>query len=137
MSIKNLIFGQEKKITEQTAIQNGETKKSLGHWIRSNTQEGDLVFIAGYGAQIQVYSERLSPSVYFNFTQTQNAKQRLFEDLIANKPLLILVPNTEQYRSAADQEIPNFINQLVMGEYIHVKDLYGYSVYKQKQLTHF
>jgi hypothetical protein len=39
--------------------------KQLGLWVKSNTTGQEKVLVAGFGAQVQVYSERISPTIFF------------------------------------------------------------------------
>ena len=110
----------------------GDLKK-LGLWVKTNTGEQDKVLVAGYGAQVQVYSERLSPSIYFNVTQTEVAKKRLFEDLKQNKPAMILVPLYDDYRETVNPDIRLFIDSLVAKEYHQDRSMYNYNVYRKAQ----
>ena len=111
---------------------NEDSKKDLGLWIKSNTTFQDKVLIAGYGAEVQVYSERLSPSIYFNVTQTTVAKKRFFNDLAINTPAMIVVPIFSNYTDLVDQDIRTFISTLIAEKYKFIKCLYGYNIYKIK-----
>ena len=75
------------------------SKKELGLWIKLNTNPKEQVFVAGYGSIVQAYSERLSPTIYFNITQTETAKKRLFADLDSNKPAMIVIPASGEYNN--------------------------------------
>lgn len=108
------------------------TKKILGMWVRSCTNREDKVFIAGYSSIIQAYSERVSPSIYFNVTQTAIAKQRLFEDLTRVKPKMILLPGFPEYDSLVNPDIRNFISAVVAQNYYLERKIYGYNVYRKK-----
>ncbi|MBS1933585.1 MAG: glycosyltransferase family 39 protein [Bacteroidetes bacterium] len=110
-------------------------KKEFGLWIRSNTTSNDKVLIAGYGAISQAYSERISPTIYFNVTQTPTAKQRLFEELDHNKPFMIAIPNFPEYSVYVSADIRKFIAQLAATEYYQVQNLYGYKVYERKHIS--
>ena len=109
-----------------------DNDKKMGLWIRDNTNEKDLVFVAGYGARAQVYTERLSPTVYFNVTQTPKAKQRFFSDITKNKPTIIAIPILVSYERNVNEDMRSFIQQLVEKEYSFTRCIYGYSVYKIK-----
>lgn len=110
----------------------GDLKK-LGQWIKANTGEQQKVFVAGFGAQVQVYSERLSPSIYFNVTQTEIAKKRFFEDLKQNKPAMVLVPLYSEYQEFVDPDIRLFISNMVARDYYQDQCLYNYNVYRRVQ----
>jgi hypothetical protein len=107
-------------------------KKQLGLWIRSTTKRNDKVFIAGYSAISQAYSERISPTIYFNVTQTAAAKKIFFEELNHDKPFMIAVPAFPEYSANVSSDIRNTIEQLVAKEYSFTKNLYGHNIYRRK-----
>jgi Dolichyl-phosphate-mannose-protein mannosyltransferase len=126
-------------LSKSSQIQSGEKtgsvedenlKKQIGLWIRGNTLPGEKVFVAGYGAQIQAYSERLSPSIYFNVTQTVFAKGRLYADLSAGKPALIVIPKQERYLSSVDADIRSYIAGLALKDYHLDTCLYNYNIFR-------
>jgi len=106
-------------------------RKKLGWWVRDHTTDQQKVFVAGFGAQIQAYSERRS--VYFNEMQTPLANQKLFKDLEVNKPDMILMPLYPQYQAYIGPEVRNFVDSLVAGHYQLYNCLFSYHVYKLKQ----
>ena len=108
----------------------GDLKK-LGQWVKANTNEHQKVLVAGFGAQVQVYSERLSPSIYFNVTQTEIAKKRFFEDMKQDKPTVILVPLYFEYQELVDPDIQSFISNMVAREYYQDQCMYNYNVYRK------
>ena len=112
-------------------VADGNDKK-LGLWIRDSTNQQDLVLVAGFGARAQVYTERLSPSVYFNVTQTPKAKQRFFHDVNQNKPTIIAIPIFVSYERNVSDDMRSFIRELVEKEYGFVKCMYGYAIYRIK-----
>ena len=77
-------------------------KKQIGLWIRHNTDPGEKVFIAGYGAQIQAYSERISPSIYFNVTQTPLPRTGYMRIFHSKKPDMLVIPLQERYSTTVD-----------------------------------
>jgi len=107
--------------------------KKLGGWVKSNTAVQDMVFVAGFGAQVQAYSERLSPTVYFNVTQTPIAKKRFYEDLSVNKPAMILIPLFSEYEQHVDLDMRQYIDDLVKKQYILYGCMYNYNIYKIKK----
>jgi hypothetical protein len=118
---------------DQTKIfSEDDLKKNLGLWIKSNTTEDEKIYIAGYSAQAQVYSERLSPSIYFNATQTPLGKKKLFSDLLTNKPGMIAVPSSPNYKVLINQDIRQFIDSVVEKNYRLDTCLYGYNIYREK-----
>jgi len=107
-------------------------KKDIGLWIRNNTAAKEKVFVAGYGAQIQAYSERQSPSVYFNATQTPFAKKKLFADLMTNKPDLLVIPLSDKYAGSVGEDIRSYVQGLAKNNYILDTCLYNYNIYKYR-----
>jgi hypothetical protein len=101
-------------------------------WIKSNTNSGEQVFIAGYGAIIQAYSERESPTVYFNVTRTPAAKKRLFSDFARKMPAVIAVPISEHYNNNND-DIKIFLDSLMRRNYSFMSCRYGYGIYRIKK----
>jgi hypothetical protein len=104
--------------------------KKLGWWVRANTNEQEQVFVAGFGAQVQVYTERLSPTIYFNVTQTPIAKERFFRDMRINKPGMILIPLFSEYKQFVGQDMRQFIDELVARDYYLDRCMYNYNIYK-------
>jgi hypothetical protein len=112
----------------------GEALKQMGWWVRSNTGEGEKVLVAGYGAVVQAYSERISPAIYFNVTQTRRAKERFYQDLSSKEPGMVLIPASADYAQNVDPDLRLFINDLVAKDY-HFRDcLYGYRIYQNKNI---
>jgi 4-amino-4-deoxy-L-arabinose transferase-like glycosyltransferase len=107
--------------------------KKLGWWVRANTTEQEQVFVAGFGAQVQVYTERLSPTIYFNVTQTRIAKERFFQDMRANKPGMILIPMFSEYKQFVGQDMRQFIDELVARDYYLDSCMYNYNIYRIKR----
>jgi hypothetical protein len=69
--------------------------EQLGIWLKHNTTREDYVFIWTLRrSQILAYSERQSPSRYFNsaYVANENVKQELLNDLINKPPKFILIP---------------------------------------------
>lgn len=100
-------------------------------WIKANTNTYEKVLIAGDAAQVQVYSERLSPSIYFNVTETQAAKKRFFKDIILTKPDMIVIPLFTKYTNLVSKDIQAFLNGVVKKDYHVVICLYNYQVYRK------
>lgn len=109
-----------------------DAEKKLGLWIKSNTTENVRVFIAGFGARVQLFSERLSPTIYFNVTQTERAKQRLVSDISLKKPELIIVPAFPEYKKYVSEDIRSFIDDLTAKYYFFERCMYGYNIYRIK-----
>jgi hypothetical protein len=112
------------------AFESEDFKKLLGLWIRSKTLISEKVYVAGYGAQIQAYSERISPSRYFNVTQTPFARKRLFSDLLTYKPSMIVIPLSESYSDVVDPDIRLFVNDLALKNYSLDTCLYNYNIFR-------
>jgi len=107
--------------------------KQLGLWVKANTNTRDKVYVAGYGSQVQAYSERLSPSIYFNVTQTGAAKERLFLDMKKTKADMILVPLFPDYKQWVGEDLRVFIDQLLAKDYYFDGCMFNYVVYKLKK----
>jgi Dolichyl-phosphate-mannose-protein mannosyltransferase len=109
------------------------SKKKLGIWIKSNTTERETVLVAGYGAMVQAYSERLSPSIYFNVTQTYRAKEKFKKDIALHLPDLIAIPLFSEYTQNVDRDIRSFIDGLIPKNYYFDKCMFGYGIYRLRQ----
>ena len=104
--------------------------KRLGWWIRGTTTPQDRVLVAGDGAQVQAYSERLSPGIYFNTTETLLARRRFRDDLLAGPPALIAVPLFDAYREHTDEDTRRLIDSLVAERYRGEGCRSGYAIYR-------
>ncbi|HZX59250.1 MAG TPA: hypothetical protein VFE54_11010, partial [Mucilaginibacter sp.] len=134
-NLKRMVFGTKMKsprycVEPYIKPDEGDLKK-LGLWVKANTGEQQRVLVAGFGAQVQVYSERLSPSVYFNVTQTEAAKKRFFEDLKQTEPAMILVPLYFDYRELVDPHIQLIIDNMVIKDYYQDQCIYNYTIYRK------
>jgi hypothetical protein len=109
------------------------TRKKLGQYVRDQTSLADKVYIAGFGAQVQVYSERISPTIYFNVTQTPMAKTQFYSDVQRTKPAMILVPKFEQYKETVGKDMRDFVDSLVARDYRLVGCEYNYNIYRLKK----
>jgi hypothetical protein len=114
-----------------------EQRRTMGLWIRSNTRFSEKVFVAGYGAQIQAYSERQSPTIYFNVTQTPPAKKRLFLDLLSDKPAMMVIPVSGVYTNAVDKDIQIFIRDLLAVNYSLDTSMYGYNIFRYNKIIRY
>ncbi len=112
------------------------SRKLMGLWIRNQTRPNEKVFIAGFSSQAQVYSERISPSVYFNASQTIFAKKRLYSDLMMNKPAIVVIPLFESYPIVVDKDVRHFISDLVQSDYSLDTSIYNYNVFKLKNTSY-
>ncbi|MDB5149022.1 MAG: hypothetical protein JWQ57_3042, partial [Mucilaginibacter sp.] len=86
-----------------------------------------------YGAQVQAYSERLSPTIYFNVTQTDIAKRVFFKELLTNKPGMILVPAFPDYKQNVGPDLRQFVDTLVEHNYYFLTCRDSYNIYKIKK----
>jgi len=125
-------FNKQHLCTVPYVIPDEGSRKKLGHWVRDNTSINDKVYVAGFGAQVQAYAERLSPTIYFNATQTAIAKARLFADLTSGKPKMILVPLFPEYQQTVSADMRNFVDSLVLKDYQLKGCEFNYSVFERK-----
>ncbi|HEY4154143.1 MAG TPA: hypothetical protein VGM24_01915, partial [Puia sp.] len=136
-SFKNLFRSPEKTISPDSPSMNNQeddySKKLLGLWIRSNTDPGSRVLIAGFAAIAQAYSERVSASIYFNVTQTQLAKNIFYQDIKRNAPGMICVPTFPTYFQNVNADIRDSIDQLVSRKYILRDHRYGYNIFLKNE----
>ena len=105
--------------------------KQCGFWIKNSLKPKGTVFIAGMGSQVQIYSETLSPTIYFNVTQTRIAKERLYNDFSKTKPEFVFIPTFGEYKNIS-LDLKYFIDSMVRKEYLYVNCKYGYGIYKRK-----
>jgi hypothetical protein len=111
------------------------SRKTLGKWVRDHTKEQDKVFVAGFGAQVQAYSERVSPTIYFNVTQTYIAKERYFSDLRKNQPAMILVPLFSEYHDFVSLDMRVFLDRMLAKDYYLETCMYNYNIYRMRKLS--
>jgi len=128
IDLENILSNNYSSLTNKS---DDQLKQQLGLWIRSNTKPAEKVYIAGYSAVVQVYSERLSPSVYFNATQTPLAKQQLFNDLKTHKPDLVAIPLSKKYTNLIDTDIRSQIINLVAKGYYEDTCIFKYKIYRR------
>jgi 4-amino-4-deoxy-L-arabinose transferase-like glycosyltransferase len=134
-AVKKLFISRNNQLIDNGRAETFDTerlKRLVGLWIRAKTLSNEKVFVAGYGAQVQAYSERISPSVYFNATQTEFAKKRLYFDLTSGKPAMIVIPLFENYSNLVDGDIREFVNDLVTKNYSLDTCIFNYDIYKYK-----
>jgi hypothetical protein len=129
---KFFISRNSQPITSRKAVsfESENLKRLLGLWIKSRTLPSEKVFVAGYGAQVQVYSERISPSAYFNATQTEFAKNQLYFDLASDKPAMMAIPLLENYSNQVDGDIRHFINEMSIKNYRLDTCIYNYNIFR-------
>lgn len=109
---------------------NEENRKKLGWWVKEHTTGQQKVYVAGFGSQIQVYSER--QSVYFNQMQTPLAKKELYQGLLYHKPAMVLVPLYPEYKQYIEPDLRGFVDSLVSRDYTLAATKYSYHVYTLK-----
>lgn len=135
INLKKVLYNKPVKVEEYCKEPylwpDEETRKKLGWWIKQNTGVHDKVFVTGFAAQIQVYSER--QSIYFNGMQTRVSTGKLFKDLQVNKPAMILVPLYPEYKQYIKPQMRNFIDSVVARDYTLYKCMYSHNIYKLKQ----
>ncbi|MFI5155571.1 MAG: ArnT family glycosyltransferase [Chitinophagales bacterium] len=124
----------DKYCRDPKLIVNDQAKKELGLWIRAKTGNEEKVLVAGYGALVQAYAERVAPSIYFNATQTGIAISRFCTDLSQAKPALVAVPVSEEYRLMVSQNIRTAIEQLINRNYVFERCAYGYNIYRIRNI---
>jgi len=129
-------FQKAENYCHEPYIQPDESaSRQLGLWVKANTAAQQKVLVAGYGAQVQVYSERISPSIYFNATQTRLAKDRFYRDMRQNKPDMILVPLFPEYRQYIGADLQQYVDQLVAKDYYLDRCMFNYNVYRLKKAS--
>ncbi|HEX4849371.1 MAG TPA: hypothetical protein VFV08_01130, partial [Puia sp.] len=138
VGLKNWITNEGDNLTESscqpaTASPDERNQRALGQWIKLNTKSESRVLIAGYSAEIQAYSERISPSIYFNATQTARAKDKFMSEVNENKPEMILVPRFASYQQNVSDDIRLFIEDLTKRSYTYDSCHFGYGVYRIKK----
>jgi 4-amino-4-deoxy-L-arabinose transferase-like glycosyltransferase len=112
-------------------------KKTVGLWIRAHSKAAEKVYIAGYGASVQAYSERISPSIYFNATQTSRAKERLFRDLLSDKPAMVVLPLSQKYQQEVDADLRLFVDQMIAKDYRLDTCIDHYDIFRISKKTGF
>jgi hypothetical protein len=104
--------------------------KQLGWWVKANTTPQQKVFVAGGGAQVQVYSERISTSIYFSSMQTRHAKEVFYRDMKQNKADMILVPLFSEYKQYVDADLRAYVDSLVAKNYDFERCMFNYNIYR-------
>ncbi len=133
VALKNLIKApayQQKRFCEDTNLKVfDEDKRKLGEWMENNSVISEKVYIAGMSAVVQAYANRISPTIYFNATQTRKAIQQTREDLSKNKPTFILIPQSDDYLRI-EASLRNFVDTMVAKDYRYEGCHYNYAVYR-------
>jgi hypothetical protein len=138
-AIKKLIVsrnGQAVNKNKMLPLNEEKTKEMIGLWIKDKTHSNEKIFIAGYGSQAQVYSERVSPSIYFNATQTAFAKKHLYSDLLTDKPAMVVIPLFESYHTMVNEDVRHFISELVAANYSLDTSIYNYNIFRYNNSRH-
>jgi hypothetical protein len=124
-------FQKAENFCHEPFIQPDESaSRQLGWWVKANTSPQEKVLVAGYGSQVQAYSERISPTIYFNATQTLIAKRRFFQDMKQSKPGMILVPLFPEYKQYIDADLRLYVDELLARDYYLDRCMFNYNVYK-------
>lgn len=136
IALKRSIAGEKPAmalILEDPVVRpNEQMEKAAGLWIKSNTSPGDKVLVTGFGARVQLFSERQSPTVYFNVTQTPRAIQRFKQDILKDKPALIAVPLFKDYERYVNEDIRGFIDSLTAEDYLYRTLNNGYGIFERR-----
>jgi hypothetical protein len=131
-TFKSVIIPPKAFCDNPTTITDEEAERRLGKWIKTVTINTDLVYVAGYGARVQLYSERVSPALYFNITQNNYSKAQIYKDLENKPPALIAIPVFSSYKAWVDQDVRDYIDKLVTDQYVFENCLYGYGIFRRK-----
>ena len=133
IALKNLIKGdasQQKHFCEDIHLKvYDEDKRKLGEWMENNSVISERVYIAGMSAVVQVYANRISPTIFFNATQTRKAIQKTKEDLSNSKPTFILIPQSDDY-FRVDASVRSLVDSVVKKDYHYEGCQYSYAVYR-------
>ena len=124
---------QDSYCANREIIPDEAAKKRLGLWIKSTTKPGTQVLIAGFGAEIQAYAERISPSIYFNTTETAMAIRQLKRDLTYARPSLVLIPAYHEYEHQVIPELRSAVDDFVRYDYALDSCIFGYYIYRTKR----
>jgi hypothetical protein len=108
-------------------------RKKLGWWIRDHSQETDRLLIPFFSPTVQVYSERLSPSIYFSTNESSQAKERFYQEVREHRPEMVVVPLSEDYRKLVSADTRIFVQRLVDSGYRNDTCMYGYTIYRKVQ----
>ncbi|MGH1366278.1 MAG: ArnT family glycosyltransferase [Calditrichia bacterium] len=106
-------------------------RRYLGEWVYANTSAEQTVYIAGYGAQVQAYAMRKSPTRYFS-GQARNVGA-LSKELSENPPYLVLIPNFREYEEWIPLTQRNVVSELVQRNYVLREERLGYRVYRRNE----
>jgi hypothetical protein len=106
------------------------TAMEMGIWLRDNTSNEDYVYIvAGGGNPILCYSERISPSRYFNtlFVTSPHERAILLSDIKTKSPLYILLSKRDPFYKNIGGNIERYIKK----NYRVVYSYFGYDVLRR------
>jgi len=106
-------------------------RRYLGEWVHANTSAEQTVYIAGYGAQVQAYAMRKSPSRYFS-GQTRNV-EALRKELGETPPYLVLIPNFREYEEWIPLIQRNVVSEFVRRDYMLQEERLGYLIYRRNE----
>src|SRR6201999_181767 len=90
---------------EPYVLPDESASRQLGQWLKANTKPTETIYVAGHGSQVQAYSERLSPTIYFDVFQTKFAKQVIYHDLTQHRPDYLLIPLFPEYQKYINADL--------------------------------
>ena len=107
------------------------SRKKMGWWIRDHTRETDRVLIPFFCPVVQVYSERVSPTMYFSMNENTRAKARFYQEVRDHRPDVVVIPLSGEYRRLVSGEMRSWIQQMVDTGYRDDGCMYGFTIYRK------
>jgi len=107
------------------------SRKKLGWWIRDHTRETDRVLIPFFNPVVQVYSERVSPTIYFSLNENAPARARFYQEVREHRPEMVIIPLSDDYRKLVGVEMRSWIQHMVDTGYRNDTCMYGYTIYRK------
>jgi hypothetical protein len=107
------------------------SQKRLGCWIRDHTHETDRLLIPFFNPTVQVYSERLSPTIYFSLNEDPKARERFCQEVRARRPEMVIIPLGEEFRKFVSSGMRSWIQQMLDTGYRGDGCMYGYAIYRK------
>jgi hypothetical protein len=107
------------------------SRKRLGCWIRDHSLQTDRLLIPFFDPVVQVYSERVSPTIYFSLNENPNAMERFRREVRARRPELVVIPLGEDYRTLVGAEMRSWVQKMVDTAYRDDTCVYGYTIYRK------
>jgi hypothetical protein len=108
--------------------------REVGTWLKGHTGSGDYVYVAiGGGNPILSYSDRLSPSRYFNtlFVTSPREREILLSDMESKSPLYIVRSRKDPFSKNVGKNIERYISR----HYTLLFSHYEYDVLKRKTVN--